>query len=147
MQNLYDNSTGTAYQEKVGSLIELSQGNTLTGDTKGRIERYQKSLQSFFKSPIIGSLFTKTANIGGHSFILDSLSKYGFLSFIIFYIIASLFILHYNQKNKIIKKLSFVIIVSVISSCLLNPMPYHYWFALFIYIPITFSIINKELKD
>ena len=50
--------------------------NKLEGDVEARMDYYQMSLDAFLENPITGS---RTAELGGHSYILDKCARYGIL--------------------------------------------------------------------
>ena len=51
-------------------------GQYIDGDIESRMNIYNSSIDAFFKSPIVGN---SHAQVGGHSYILDSLGKFGLL--------------------------------------------------------------------
>lgn len=68
---------GTAVANKVHDLISTSDTG-VTGDSiQVRINAYSNSLMDMLKYPIIGSLWRESG--GGHSALLDTTSKYGWL--------------------------------------------------------------------
>lgn len=68
---------GTAVARKVNDLISTSETG-VTGDSiQLRIQAYSNSLSDMIKYPIIGSLWRESG--GGHSAVLDTISKYGWL--------------------------------------------------------------------
>lgn len=48
-------------------------------DVGNRIDRYMMSINSFLKSPIIGTFLFNRYGTGGHSFILDTLGQFGLI--------------------------------------------------------------------
>ena len=68
---------GTAVARKVNDLVSTSDTG-VTGDSiQLRIDAYSNSLMDMLKYPIIGSLWREGG--GGHSAVLDTISKYGWL--------------------------------------------------------------------
>lgn len=58
------------------SILFTKGSRHVDGDLESRITVYNLSIEAFLKSPIWGS---SQAKVGGHSYILDSLGKYGLL--------------------------------------------------------------------
>ena len=89
---------GTAVARKVNDLVATSTDETgVTGDSiQLRIQAYSNSIGDIFRYPIIGSLWRE--NGGGHSAVLDTISKYGWLGgyalIMMFYHVP----LHYKHK-------------------------------------------------
>lgn len=71
----------TIGSETIGErFLALAGGaDTLNSFDDNRIELYQRSLNTFFTHPILGSLFSENNAIGGHSFVLDTLAQMGIL--------------------------------------------------------------------
>ncbi len=68
---------GMAVAKKVNDLVSTSESG-VTGDSiQVRIDAYSNSLMDMLKYPIIGSLWRESG--GGHSAVLDTISKYGWL--------------------------------------------------------------------
>lgn len=91
---------GTAVARKVNDLVSTSETG-VTGDSiQVRINAYIDSLRDIVKYPIIGSLWREGG--GGHSAILDTLSKYGWLGgyalIMMFYHVPFHYKHHYNNK-------------------------------------------------
>lgn len=62
--------------EEVGNIME---GEATYGDVSKRIELWKESLYNFFENPLYGT----GDSGGGHSFLLDTLSKYGMIGLIL----------------------------------------------------------------
>ena len=91
---------GMAVARKVNDLVSTSESG-VTGDSiQVRIDAYSNSLGDILKYPIIGSLWRE--NGGGHSAILDTISKYGWLGgyalIMMFYHVPFHYKHHYNDK-------------------------------------------------
>ena len=91
---------GMAVARKVNDLVSTSESG-VTGDSiQVRIDAYSNSLGDIIKYPIIGSLWRE--NGGGHSAILDTISKYGWLGgyalIMMFYHVPFHYKHHYNDK-------------------------------------------------
>ncbi len=71
----------TIGSETIGErFLALAGGSdTLNSFDDNRIELYQRSLNTFLEHPIIGTFFSKSSAIGGHSFVLDTLAQMGIL--------------------------------------------------------------------
>ncbi|WP_320914071.1 hypothetical protein [Butyricimonas paravirosa] len=73
-------------------------GQYIDGDIESRMNIYSRSIDAFFKSPIVGNSY---AQVGGHSYILDSLGKFGLLGGIALIIMyRRLFNVFYKPWNK-----------------------------------------------
>ncbi len=91
---------GTAVANKVNDLISTSETG-VTGDSiQLRINAYSNSLKDMLKYPIIGSLWRESG--GGHSAVLDTVSKYGWLGgyalIMMFYHVPLHYKHRYNDK-------------------------------------------------
>lgn len=91
---------GTAVARKVNDLVSTSDTG-VTGDSiQLRINAYSNSLLDMVKYPVIGSLWRDSG--GGHSALLDIISKYGILGgyvfVILFYHVPLYYKNHYKDK-------------------------------------------------
>lgn len=91
---------GTAVARKVNDLISTSDSG-VTGDSiQVRITAYTDSLGDMIRYPVIGSLWRDSG--GGHSAVLDTFSKYGWLGgyalVMMFYHVPFHYKHHYNNK-------------------------------------------------
>lgn len=70
-----------AVSDRLYNLAAFFIGGTqhVSGDVESRINIYNLSINAFWSSPVWGSSYAK---VGGHSYILDSLGRYGLLGFI-----------------------------------------------------------------
>ena len=74
---LSETADSISMSEKFKSLALIFAGQELEGaDAIGRMELYEYSWNQFLKNPLIGN-FYKGGKIGGHSYVLDTLAKYG----------------------------------------------------------------------
>ena len=65
---------------KLNDFVNVLRGNSVTGeDAQGRMELYIYSLRSFSNHFLIGSWYNDGGVYGGHSFIFDTMAKYGIL--------------------------------------------------------------------
>lgn len=91
---------GMAVARKVNDLVSTSESG-VTGDSiQVRINAYSNSLLDILKYPIIGSLWRESG--GGHSAVLDTLSKYGWFGgyalMMMFYHVPFHYKHHYEDK-------------------------------------------------
>ena len=67
-----------------------------------RMEKYMKSFNSFVSNPF-GTWFFKKPEVGGHSFILDNMARYGIFAIFLFILmirqIYRLYLLKFRQKS------------------------------------------------
>lgn len=76
---LAENSTSLSIGEKLRSIANFFAGEEMEGaDALGRIELYKYSWNKFLESPLIGN-FYREGQIGGHSYILDTMAKFGII--------------------------------------------------------------------
>lgn len=72
-------------RDKLNDLKQLLLYKQVVGDARGRSDVYLASINSYFKSPIVGQLFNpnlKQGDIGGHSELLDVVSVTGLIGII-----------------------------------------------------------------
>lgn len=139
-------SGSDAVGNRMNDLSDFFQGNELEegSDVLGRYERYMLSLKGFFSSPIFGSILTSNNMVGGHSFILDNLSRYGLIGlFSLWYMYSSV----YKLNIKLYAKLDFyyfavAIFIIYLLLNLLNPQPFIPFvsFAL----PLFFYVLSRN---
>ena len=64
--------------QKISDLSSLLQGGSASGEgAENRQIRYQKSWEAFLEHPLFGSRWLGISNDGGHSFLLDTLARWG----------------------------------------------------------------------
>lgn len=83
--------------ERISGIGDILSGAKLDGDTAARLNLYEISFQSFLSNPIFGGLFS-SANLGGHSELLDLLGATGIIGFIILLVIFLVFIKTTSKK-------------------------------------------------
>ena len=73
--------TSETVADRFHNLAVFFSGETdnVDGDVESRMDLYNLSIKAFFKSPLWGS---SNAKVGGHSFMLDNLGRYGLLGLI-----------------------------------------------------------------
>lgn len=83
----------TYIAESIGSetigerFLALAGGaDTLKSFDDNRIELYQRSLNTFFEHPIVGTFLSGNNVIGGHSFVLDTLAQMGILGGVLLFL-------------------------------------------------------------
>lgn len=114
---------GMAVAKKVNDLVSTSESG-VTGDSiQVRIDAYSNSLIDIIKYPIIGSLWREGG--GGHSALLDIISKYGWLGgyafSMMFYHVPFHYKHHFNNKyiirtaNATLVTLMFVSVLDTVS--------------------------------
>lgn len=113
--------------EEVGSMMS---GQQTSGDVQGRVDIWSTSWKNFLSSPLFG-----TGNRGGgHSFILDHMSKYGFwglfLIYLQFHSLYKLIVKPYLRTN--FSTLFVFIFVLSVTLCLINTYFIHSVFLFFI---------------
>ena len=134
---------GTAFENKVVGLSELTETGQTSGEVLGRYELYEISMRSFSEGYLFGHA---DAHVGGHSFILDRLARYGivgvalllaslYFSFKYIYIWIS-YPYRWHYLLCVFALISFMVIKNVAGM--------DYWLYMFVFIPCIFKYF--ELK-
>lgn len=134
---------GTAVARKVNDLISTSESG-VTGDSiQVRIQAYANSLYDMIKYPIIGSLWRE--NGGGHSAVLDTVSKYGWLGgyalIMMLYHVPFHYKHHYN--NKFIVSTANATLITLMFVSLLDSFNYSFTCMVLIVSSLLFEDIIK----
>lgn len=113
-----------------------------------RLFLWKKSIMTFCENFFTGIYFITDINdmhqyIGGHSFILDSLARFGILGFLfivwMFKRLYKIFILPYNKRPEYIYLLT-VFLLNIIQ-CIINTISIEFVFVFLI--PLLMSVLNK----
>lgn len=134
---------GTAVARKVHDLVTPSESR-VTGDSiQVRIEAYAASIGDMFKYPVIGSLWRESG--GGHSAVLDILSKYGLLGGYALVMMLYHVPLHYKHmtNNKFIIAASNAALVTYMFVSILDSFNYSFTCAILILAPLLLEDIIK----
>lgn len=118
-------------------------------DAGARSELYKKSIQSFYNSPVFGSW--SSAEVGGHSLLLDSLARYGLLGLIGYVMLWRGIIrlcLKRFKERKWIGFFYFAIIESIGLS-IINPKVFYFFLVLImpVFIVLFVNKDNKPITD
>ena len=130
---------------RVNDLSEFSTGKTTyEGDLGSRYALYSISLNSFAKSPIVGS---SHALLGGHSYVFDNMGHFGLLGIIAMFIMyRQIFRVFYKPFRGaaffgyIIFTLGLAILLAVLN-------PKDNLFILTFLIPVVVSFFSKSMKE
>ena len=137
----YDNDMVTI-SERIGSIGDFFTGKRIEGDFIEREALYLRSLEAFYRSPIIGSLGDYT-KLGGHSTILDTLGALGIFGFSMLFIIITYYL--YKIRTLFQTNLGIYIIISFVSFFIISVFNTgingYTGFALFI---TPFAVYNEE---
>lgn len=137
---------GTAVARKVNDLVATSTDETgVTGDSiQLRIQAYSNSLADMIKYPIIGSLWREGG--GGHSAVLDTFSKYGWLGgyalVMMFYHVP----IHYKHKyenNKFIISTANATLITLLFVSIMDSFNYSFTCMIMIVSSLLFEDIIK----
>lgn len=137
---------GTAVARKVNDLVAAPTDETgVTGDSiQLRIQAYSNSISDIFKYPIIGSLWRESG--GGHSAVLDTFSKYGWLGgyalVMMFYHVP----LHYKHKyinNKFIISAANATLITLMFVSIMDSFNYSFTCMIMIVSSLLFEDIIK----
>ncbi|MEE1011266.1 MAG: hypothetical protein U0L11_04435 [Acutalibacteraceae bacterium] len=134
---------GTAVARKVNDLISTSETG-VTGDSiQVRINAYTNSLIDFIKYPIIGSLWREGG--GGHSALLDIISKYGWLGGYAFSMMFYHVPLHYKHhyKDKFIVAAANATLVTLMFVSILDSFNYSFTCMVMLVSSLLFEDIIK----
>lgn len=134
---------GMAVARKVNDLVSTSESG-VTGDSiQVRITAYSASLGNVFKYPIIGSLWRESG--GGHSAVLDIVSKYGWLGgyalVMMFYHVP----MHYKHhfKDQFITRAANSTLVTLMFVSILDSFNYSFTCMILIVASLLFEDIIK----
>lgn len=134
---------GTAVARKVNDLVSTSETG-VTGDSiQVRIDAYLGSLLNLVKYPIIGSLWREGG--GGHSALLDILSKYGWLGGYAFSMMFYHVPLHYKHhyKDKFIVAAANATLVTLMFVSILDSFNYSFTCMVMLVSSLLFEDIIK----
>lgn len=106
-------SESYSVSSRLNMILTYRQFDSMSGDLQIRSELYAESLNSFLRNPIIGSFFSSTQQIGGHSEILDYLGYSGLLG--VLAIIPVIRVVKNNPIYKSLDKDSYYIAMCVIA--------------------------------
>ena len=125
-------------------LIDLAGGKRgLEQSEDPRLELYMKSINTFFAHPIFGSM---GGGIGGHSFFLDNLGKYGLFGVVLF---VPMYVVIYRKFYEPYRNTTGngFIIWMFIQTLILSLVNTGMWlYVLCFFIPTILSSINKGEK-
>lgn len=133
---------GTAFENKVTGLTEFMDTGQTSGEVLGRYELYQLSINSFGQNMLFGD---PNANVGGHSFILDRLAKYGIIG------VSLLMYAMYLALRDVYQWLSFpyrwhymLCVFALLSYMVIkNVAGMDYWLYMFVFIPCQFKLLEN----
>jgi len=134
---------GTAVAKKVNDLVSTSESG-VTGDSiQVRIDAYVGSMMNMVKYPIIGSLWRESG--GGHSALLDIISKYGWLGGYAFSMMFYHVPLHYKHhyKDKFIVAAANATLVTLMFVSILDSFNYSFTCMVMIVSSLLFEDIIK----
>ncbi len=134
---------GTAVANKVNDLVSPSDPG-VTGDSiQLRINAYSNSLVDMLNYPVIGSLWRKSG--GGHSAVLDTISKYGWLGGYAFAMMIYHVPIHYKHhfNNKFIVSTANATLITLIFVSLFDSFNYSFACMIMIVSSLLFEDIIK----
>lgn len=121
-------SGSEAVDNRMSDISDWLQGTQLDkdSDVSGRFEKYMLSLKGFLSSPIFGGMLSNSSMVGGHSFILDNLSKYGAIGLISMWLMFGTL---FNKFFRIYSNCDFyyfsvLVFIEYVFLTLLNPQPF-----------------------
>lgn len=140
-------SQGTPLFSKIISIEEMVNFSGMGNEaTKGRIERYTRSINSFLASPLIGKLSVR--DTGKHSELFDALARYGVIGGLA---ISGAFFLPLYHFYRIVdpanKKLVLASALCLLMHTTLNKITAGSTLAVFIFMPFAISVIQHSTTD
>lgn len=143
LRRLGQNLESEIFSTRFNELALMLEGEDIidTGNAGSRAELYRRSFNAFVNSDFVGSW--SNIGIGGHSFILDTMGRYGVLGiiaiFVVYVTIYSLFVKPYKSE-KFYPYLFYVYIMAMVLA-FLNPKMY-----MFIFI-VVFPTFAKTMRE
>lgn len=134
---------GTAVAKKINDLVSTSETGETGESIQVRINAYSSSIMDIIKYPIIGSLWRESG--GGHSALLDTLSKYGLLGLYMFAKIFYASPLYYKNSynNGFIVTASNATMITMLFVSLLDSFNYTFTCMILLLAPLFFEDILK----
>ena len=134
---------GTAVAKKINDLVSTSETGETGESIQVRINAYSGSIMDIIKYPIIGSLWRESG--GGHSALLDTLSKYGLLGLYMFAKIFYASPLYYKNSynNGFIVTASNATMITMLFVSLLDSFNYTFTCMILLLAPLFFEDILK----
>lgn len=135
---------GTAVARKVHDLVTPSAESGVTGDSiEVRIKAYSESIADMFRYPVIGSLWRESG--GGHSAVLDTISKYGLLGGYALIMMLYHVPLHYKHmtNNRFIIAAANAALITYMFVSILDSFNYSFTCAIMIVAPLLLEDIIK----
>lgn len=130
---------GTAIATKINDLMGTSEDANAEGSIEARLIRYSASVRNIIQYPFIGSLWMKSG--GGHSAIIDTLSKYGLWGGSL-YIIMLFSVPQFYKKRYANTSLLYVcnaVIVATLFAGILDSFTYSFMPMIMIISPLLFE--------
>lgn len=135
---------GTAVARKVNDLVSTSDTG-VTGDSiQLRINAYSNSLADMIKYPIIGSLWRDSG--GGHSAVLDTASKYGWLggyALVMMFYHVPIHYKHQYSNNKFVISVANANLITLMFVSILDSFNYSFTCMILIVSSLLFEDIIK----
>ena len=143
--DLFSNLLGDnpAYGQKIREFRALFlEGNTAGVTVDERFSNYQVSFARIVQYPIIGSLLFGVVGGGGHSTVLDTIGKYGWLIAVLyFYLLWKYpFEIYKNKHTQMVK----ILILIVIVFSVFDPFSQELSVALYLFFPYVIFIADEH---
>ena len=131
----------TAVAKKINDLVVSSESGYAEGSINERIIRYQATLNTIFKFPVIGGLWWESG--GGHSSLGDTFAQYGLFGGYVYckimYCVPSYYKKRYSYKK--IRQIAIANLVILLYVTLLDSTPYAFMGMILIITPILYENI------
>lgn len=140
---LSDLARGTEYQQKLADLQATFQGESAVGTVDMRMERYERSLELFYRNPVLGVL--KIDDVGKHSAYLDRFAQYGFFFGALFVYLILYLPLRIARNRAADPGISFSVLFVAAAFPLINNVFAAFGFMIFIFYPAAMALTSADV--
>jgi hypothetical protein len=134
---------GTEYQQKLADLQATFEGESAVGTVDLRMERYERSLELFFRNPVLGVL--KVDDVGKHSAYLDRFAQYGFFFGAMFVYLMLYLPLRIARNRSADPGISFSVLFVAVVFPLINNVFAAFGFMIFIFYPAAMALTSADV--
>ena len=145
LMELFD---GTAVAHKIEDLVATGDTGDATGSIQARMARYLVSLSAMLKFPIVGILW-RVGDIGGHSAVIDSFAKYGWLGgwlYCSMLLYPPIYFKRRGAGNKLITYSANATLINFLFIAVLDSVPYSLVCAALLITPLSFKELERYLN-
>lgn len=131
----------TVFQERFQYVADGLAGVENTSDVGYREKALMTSVQGILRSPILGNWY-KTGGIGGHSYILDFISLYGIVGWILIVKSYKVIYRQFYQRYEDTPYFSYALMSFVTAIILSIVNTGNHWLELTLFVPLTLEMIT-----